>query len=158
MNFLKFPVEENIHKKLSSLFCSDFYGKIYIMKNHYPVQVTSKDVFFTLDAGTFPYDVSLYQYFLMLEAGRFTLGAGFSRFGFHIGCYDIIGGVLCHVWGLTFHVWVWLFALAPFTLGAFHILFLTDVLVDLDEGQGSGSSEHETTTESSMLPTTTIGI
>ena len=55
----EFPVKESTHEKLSSLSCSDFYGKIYTMKNHYPVQVTSKDVFFTLDAGTFPYDVSL---------------------------------------------------------------------------------------------------
>ena len=115
MNFLKFPVEENIHKKLSSLFCLDFYGKIYTMKNHYPVQVTSKDVFFTLDAGTFPYDVSLYQYFLMLEAGRFTLGAGFSRFGFHIGCYDIIGGVFV-MFGLDFSRLG-----VVFRVGAFHV-------------------------------------
>ena len=42
-------------------------------------------------------------HFLMLEAGRFTLGAGFITFGFHIGCF-YIGGVLFHVWGLTFHL------------------------------------------------------
>ena len=74
----------------------------------------------------------------MLEAGRFTLGAGFSRFGFHIGCFHI-GGVFFHDRGFS-HV------------------FLTDIFADLEEEQGSGSSEHETTTESSMLPTTTIGI
>ena len=38
------------------------------------------------------------------------------------------------------------------------VLF-NDVFLDLEEEeeQGSGFSEHETTTESSMLPTTTIG-
>ena len=44
-----------------------------------------------------------------------------------------------------------------FNPGASHMGFSTDVLVDLEEEQGSGSSEHETTTESSMLPTTQIG-
>ena len=59
MNFLKFPVKESIHKKLSSLSCSGFYGKIYTMETHHPVEVTSKEVFFSSDAGTFPYVVSL---------------------------------------------------------------------------------------------------
>ena len=149
MNFLKFPVKESIHKKLSSFSCSGFYGKIYAMKNHYTVQVTPKEVFFS---RRMLYAVCCITLAVFFNAGGwpFHVGCRFFTFGFHIGCF--------HIGGVLFHVWVCFFALVPFTLGAFHMGFSTDVLVDLDEGQGSGSSEHETTTESSMLPTTTIGI
>ena len=50
----EFPVKESTHEKLSSLSCSDFYGKIYTMNNHYPVQVTYKEVFFHVGCWNFP--------------------------------------------------------------------------------------------------------
>ena len=98
----------------------------------------------------------------MLEAGRFTLGAGFSRLVFTLGLDFSHGvfftfGVCFFTFGAGLFTFGCVFALVPFMLGAFHMGFSTDVLVDLEEEQGSGSSEHETTTKASMLPTTPIG-
>ena len=59
--------------------------------------------------------------------------------------------------GVFFRIGAFHMGCVVFNPGASHMGFSTDVFVDLEEEQGSGSSEHETTTESSMLPTTPIG-